>query len=417
MTSEPPVTIVGGAGGHAAVLEDLQAAAAILVGAAGDLREADRALALASSGFAGASPAGAASLAAAADAMAHARWGPEGTRTLEREVADVADRLRRVAGAFLQAEGAAARHVDGWQSAARAAVEVHLGGLRLVGIYDATRRALAGLVAVAEAGLREERLVDVSGRRVVGAQPVRSLAHVGELLVGLSAAKPREVVVDQVTGVDGHVSWIVTIPGTAELVSGDGEVFDARSNLELVDGGAADAVVMVLAAMERAGVRPEQPVMLAGHSQGGLVANAIAAAKTPYEVTTVLTLGAPSGASPHHPDVHYLHVENEPDLVPALDGADNPRTPMVVTAVVDSRASADHELAASSLTVAGAHGAAAYAWGLSLLDADSSASMSAWRSHAAQFLAGETTVRTVVSQVHGREGPSVSPAWYRGSRP
>jgi len=410
------VTILGGAGGQVAVTEDLETASAILVEAARRLHDADRALALVLASLDDL-PHQSAPDASWVDATADARWGPAGTVALEAGLVDVADRLRSVAKALVGAESAATHRMVGWQVAARAAIEGHLGLLRAAGIYDAARLALAALVAAAEAALREERLVDVGSRRVAGAQPVRSLAHIGELLVALSASKPRDVVVDRVTGAGGDVSWIVTIPGTAELVSGDGEVFDARSNLDLVGGGTADAVVMVLAAMQRAGVEPGQPVMLAGHSQGGLVANAIAAAKTPYSVTTVLTVGTPSGAAPRHPGVQYLHVENSPDVVPALDGAHNPHTPNVVTAVVDSRASADPELAQASRSVEGAHGATAYAWGLDLLDGDPSPSLRAWTEVASRFFAGESTVRTVVSQVHGHEGPSVSPSWSPGSRP
>jgi pimeloyl-ACP methyl ester carboxylesterase len=91
----------------------------------------------------------------------------------------------------------------------------------------------------------------------------------------------------------------------------------------------------VLAALERAGVGRDEPILLVGHSQGGLVAAQLAAAITAggrYTVGAVLTAGAPIAASPVPTGIPVLALENTGDLVPHLDGSDNPRRPDWLTA-------------------------------------------------------------------------------------
>lgn len=92
----------------------------------------------------------------------------------------------------------------------------------------------------------------------------------------------------------------------------------------------------VLAAMRDAGVRRSDPVMLVGHSEGGLVAvNAArdAAADGEFDVTHVISVGAPIGrivgALPAK--IQVLALENGKDVVPHLDGIANPDRPNVTT--------------------------------------------------------------------------------------
>jgi hypothetical protein len=93
----------------------------------------------------------------------------------------------------------------------------------------------------------------------------------------------------------------------------------------------------VLAAMTAAGVRPTDDVMLVGHSQGGMVAVTAArdaVADGRFHVTHVVTAGSPIarsvGSLPS--SIRVLALENSADLVPHLDGLDNPARPNVVTA-------------------------------------------------------------------------------------
>ena len=85
-----------------------------------------------------------------------------------------------------------------------------------------------------------------------------------------------------------------------------------------------------------AGVRPDEPVMLVGHSEGGIVAvNAAchAAASRDFDITHVDTAGAPIGdvARRLPATVRVLALEHDADLVPHLDGATNPDRPNITT--------------------------------------------------------------------------------------
>ncbi|MEU0880402.1 hypothetical protein ABZ345_17505 [Lentzea sp. NPDC005914] len=70
------------------------------------------------------------------------------------------------------------------------------------------------------------------------------------------------------------------------------------------------------------------PVMLVGHSQGGIVAaqstNGLVASG--YNVTHVVTAGSPVGRIGIPGNVQMLSLENKGDIVPHLDASDNPNT-------------------------------------------------------------------------------------------
>jgi pimeloyl-ACP methyl ester carboxylesterase len=88
------------------------------------------------------------------------------------------------------------------------------------------------------------------------------------------------------------------------------------------------------AAMAQADIPPGAPVMLVGHSLGGMTAAALAADaafRRRFNVTQVVTAGAPIGRFEVPAGVQVLAVENRNDLVPALDGVDNPDRANVTT--------------------------------------------------------------------------------------
>jgi hypothetical protein len=116
----------------------------------------------------------------------------------------------------------------------------------------------------------------------------------------------------------------------------------------------------VLAAMHRAGVRAGDEVLLIGHSEGGMVAvNAArdATARGEFTVTHVITAGAPLGliASSLPGSVRVLALENSRDLVPHLDGVENPDRINVTTATGsygDGSIVGDHAIRAAYLPIA-----------------------------------------------------------------
>jgi hypothetical protein len=163
---------------------------------------------------------------------------------------------------------------------------------------------------------------------------------------------------------DGSRSVIVDIPGTKDWSPRgvDPDVTNMASNLRAIQGIPSTYERGVLDAMQRAGVRPDDHVLLVGHSLGGMVAveaarDAVRSGR--FEVTNVVTAGSPVGhtvgAVPS--SVQVLALENAEDIVPNLDGRANPakRNVLTVTADVPSHDfGAAHHLDDTYESVAGA---------------------------------------------------------------
>jgi len=112
----------------------------------------------------------------------------------------------------------------------------------------------------------------------------------------------------------------VFVSGTKDFSFGGGaEPWDMTSNLNGIASGDAGSVRAVEQAMAEAGITAENPVMITGHSQGGLVA-ALVASSGDYDVRGLYTLGAPAAdvSVPH--DVPWIAVEHTGDIVPATAG-------------------------------------------------------------------------------------------------
>ncbi len=147
----------------------------------------------------------------------------------------------------------------------------------------------------------------------------------------------------------------------------------------------------VTRALALAGVRPDEPIMLIGHSQGGMVAARLAAdltANSAYRVTHLITAGSPIGLADVPASVSVLALENRGDLVPQLDGADNPDRPNWLTA----------QISRGGQTIAGKHALSGYLAGAGDLDRSQAPELSNWRLSASRFLSADT-VRTEVFQV------------------
>ncbi len=149
---------------------------------------------------------------------------------------------------------------------------------------------------------------------------------------------PATVTVQRHDRADGIVSWVVTVPGTQTAALGGGVPTNSTTNAHLV-AGVPDAMTRgVLRAMEAAGVGRDDPVMLVGHSQGGMVAASVAATGA-YAVRTVLTAGSPSVPHPVPPGVAHIALVNDKDGVVGADGEpDSARDADIV--VVDSSTTA-----------------------------------------------------------------------------
>lgn len=138
---------------------------------------------------------------------------------------------------------------------------------------------------------------------------------------------------------DGTTSWVVVVPGTADWGLGGPNPQDLLTNFQAVSGMPTDMETAVVAAMQQAGVGPNDPVGLYGHSQGGIVVTRLAGdpgVNEHYNVTTLLTAGSPVGGIDLPDSVSALHLENGSDAVPSLDAAPNPSSPHRITVSVNT---------------------------------------------------------------------------------
>jgi len=200
--------------------------------------------------------------------------------------------------------------------------------------------ATAGLLGRPLPGLVVAPLVTGKGGKGGMADPrERSAESVADVLGVVDRAYDVDrgaVAVQRIEHPDGTRSWVVAIPGTEEGSFGGPVTTDLTSNLELMAGVPSDRTETVIQAMEQAGIRRGEPVILAGHSQGGMAAARVAAAVGDrFTVAGVVTAGSPVGGMPLPADVPALHLEHAQDYVPAADGSRNPDTPNRTTVTRD----------------------------------------------------------------------------------
>lgn len=141
------------------------------------------------------------------------------------------------------------------------------------------------------------------------------------------ADSPAQVQIIAVRHRDG-LSYVVQIPGTQAWspVRGDNPV-DLTTNVALEAMHATRMEQAVSDAMARAHIPPDAPVMLTGHSQGGIIAAALTTDQAfmgRYHVTSVVTAGSPIARIPIPDTVSVLSLEHEQDIVPKLEGRGNP---------------------------------------------------------------------------------------------
>lgn len=150
---------------------------------------------------------------------------------------------------------------------------------------------------------------------------------------GASSDDQSTVQIRRTVDAQGKGAWTVVVPGTATWKTGTPHgPSDIAGNLTTASGSPSalyPAITSALAtSMRQAGVRPgSEPVMLVGHSQGGIVAARLAADRsfrTTYDVREVVTAGSPVSRIPVTEGVQLLAMENQHDPIPRLDGAAEP---------------------------------------------------------------------------------------------
>ncbi len=154
-------------------------------------------------------------------------------------------------------------------------------------------------------------------------------------------------------GADGVPHHIVYLPGTDDLATlpwtMDGDVRDMPTNFLAVNGQSTAYAQGILEAMHQAGIAPTDPVLLAGHSQGGIEAAWIASHSTEFNVAQVVTAGSPVAAIGTYPaGTQVLSLEHHGDVTPLVDGEDNRDAVNHVTVTFDDHGpslGANHDLA------------------------------------------------------------------------
>lgn len=179
-----------------------------------------------------------------------------------------------------------------------------------------------------------------------------------------------EIDIQQI-GEGADARYVVNLPGTDSWGDDAGDVRDLQSNLQLVGGQDTAYTNGIMQAMHDAGIPPGAPVMLAGHSQGGMAAVHLAADpdfQSRYDVQHVVTAGSPTAQVDHIPgNTQVLSLENSGDVVPLTDGEDNPDEPNRTTVVFDG----------TTGSLAGNHDLGVYAQGGAAVDASDDPSLTA----------------------------------------
>ncbi|MGC4175416.1 hypothetical protein [Demequina sp.] len=429
-----PIWSTGGAGGERAVTEDLEWAVSALRAAADHVASARlevarrrAAMELSHSvGHAGASA-----------ALASLAFGP--AARVEAELDDTASRLAKVTHAYLDAERRARQKVTRIEAVVEAGEDLRgrgmwLGQVALAGVaavstpgtaliatgnggaitgllpddappttgtltrdsvegtlsfaqYAVVVALLARVAAALEGWLGEPGFFAAHGS-VVDAQPAASVEDVMHRLRETELVNDGSIRIERWTDQSDVTHRIVYLPGTEDWLFWDGNPVDVEADLALMARQMPQMADLVAAALVADGADPNEPVLLAGHSLGGILATALAANPDftrRFNVRALVTAGSPVGRITVPSTVSALHLEGTRDIVPGLDGKPNPDTPTRVTVHHDARRSELPELAGEGTSIGSAHHLDTYGQTARLVDEGLTESTDAWMRDAAEF--------------------------------
>lgn len=225
---------------------------------------------------------------------------------------------------------------------------------------------------------------------------VLHLAQTNDLSTPDRPADQGTVEVQTLHEEDGSVRHIVYLPGTDDMAttpfSQDSDARDLAADLHVIAGEDTTYARGIEQVMADAGIGPHDPVLLVGHSLGGMEAASVLAHGSGFHVTHVVTAGAPIGGIHGYPaGSHVLSLENRDDVVPLLDGADNTDSVSQVTVRFD-----DHQT-----SVGANHHLAHYVRGAAAVDASNDPSVREQLAslHDHGFLGGSGTATSQVFQI------------------
>jgi hypothetical protein len=177
---------------------------------------------------------------------------------------------------------------------------------------------ISGVAAMAGAGLRAS-----------GATPatlsVRPVSRADCLLPGSFAAAVARIPAAATGAAQVRIdktpaTVFMYIGGTVSgSLSGGPEPWDMTSNIGAMVGQVSDSERGARAALSAAGATNADRIVVVGHSQGGLVAQRLAA-DPQLRVSDVVLVGSPQTPGGVAPGVHVVALENRNDPIPALGG-------------------------------------------------------------------------------------------------
>ncbi len=290
--------------------------------------------------------------------------------------------------------------------------DVAIGGLRALTAAAGYEQAAVRVLALARDGLGYfDDSAPVRARPVrsaAGAAHPRGVAGVFDQQQQLLSPEGRQRIRISRTTTAHGAGWVVQLPGTQQWhPQPRADPFDLTTNMVLMAGGhpaVAGGVTQALAAaMEAEGVEPgSEPVLLTGHSQGGILAAHLAGTpgfRSRFDVTHVITGGAPIARELVPDGVTLLAVEHDQDPVVRADQADNPDRPNVITVARDldltdpSWPADDQDDPGHPPDTAGhAHESLTYRRTGALIDASHEPSLVRWRRDVAAFFTGRAEV-------------------------
>lgn len=211
--------------------------------------------------------------------------------------------------------------------------------------------------------------------------------------------------------------YAVTLPGTKTWNPWDTDnPLDVTGDLAAISGSPHMARA-VTTALQEAGAAPGAPVLLAGHSGGGLHARAIAANPAflaEFDPKYVLTAGSPVGNTPLPDGTRGLNLHQNGDIVDDLDGRAAPDTKNNVTVEFQTEPLKDPQ----SGDELSAHSAANYAGKAELLETSDHPSVSTTVAGIAAFVPAGAKVSSYKFSLERRtHGAASSPTSPPSSRP
>ncbi|WP_193095882.1 hypothetical protein [Brevibacterium sp. FME17] len=217
-------------------------------------------------------------------------------------------------------------------------------------------------------------------------------------------ADSGQVRIEEITSPDGTTRYIVYVPATTDWSPESGQnTTDLTTNVQAMAGNDTVMAEMVRQAIADANIGADAEVMLVGYSQGGITAGSLAADPAflaDVNVTALVTVGAPISDFPVDEGIDVLSIEHEQDLVPDLDGNENPATDQWSTITVDYdpeqlrqapnlQGKTDAELDELFSSAGAAHSSAAYAASIGLMLAGGHAGLNRFTAKNSEFFTGD----------------------------